>query len=150
MACFTFLCPIELKGHVVMKSLRCFLLLFCCLSSSYSVRSAEEATAIKKQPNVLLICIDDLRPELGYSVPNGNHHISTPNVDALAAKSMIFDRAYVQQGVSVRLATMLVFRLLLTQTTRDVRGNRIGVRPHAEQLHDFPSPRHHARVELSD
>lgn len=103
-----------------------------------------------RRQNVLYIIVDDLRPELGYSVPNGNHHISTPNVDALAAKSMIFDRAYVQQGVSVRLATMLVFRLLLTQTTRDVRGNRIGVRPHAEQFHDFPSPRHHARVELSD
>ena len=62
-----------------------------------------------RRRNVLYIIVDDLRPELGYSVPNGNHHISTPNVDALAARSMVFDRAYVQQGVSVRLATMIDF-----------------------------------------
>ena len=46
--------------------------------------------------SVLYIIVDDLRPELGYSSPSGRH-LSTPNVDALAARSTIFDRAYVQQ-----------------------------------------------------
>ncbi|MAP73998.1 MAG: iduronate-2-sulfatase, partial [Planctomycetaceae bacterium] len=76
-----------------MKSLRCFLLLFCCLSSSYSVSSAEEATAIKKQPNVLLICIDDLRPELRSF---GAEYIHSPNIDALAATGRAFHHHFVQ------------------------------------------------------
>ncbi len=76
-----------------MKSLQCFLLLFCCLSSSYSVRSAEEATAIKKQPNVLLICIDDLRPELRSF---GAEYIHSPNIDALAATGRAFHHHFVQ------------------------------------------------------
>ena len=62
-----------------------------------------------RRRNVLYIIVDDLRPELGYSVPNGNQHISTPYVDALAARSMVFDRAYVQQGVSERLTSMIDF-----------------------------------------
>lgn len=39
---------------------------------------------------------DDLRPELGAY---NQSHMSTPNLDALAARSMVFERAYVQQAV---------------------------------------------------
>jgi iduronate 2-sulfatase len=44
-------------------------------------------------PNVLLLCIDDLRPELGCY---GEEHVKSPNLDALAASGMRFDRHYVQ------------------------------------------------------
>eukprot|EP01047_Picozoa_sp_COSAG01_P005200 COSAG01_NODE_176_length_22957_cov_72.262096_7_plen_256_part_00 len=44
------------------------------------------------------IVVDDLRPELGFSQPH-RKGLSTPHVDALARRSMIFERAYVQQGV---------------------------------------------------
>lgn len=47
----------------------------------------------KDQKNVLLICVDDLRPELGCY---GVDYIKTPNIDALAAKSQIFKHHYVQ------------------------------------------------------
>jgi iduronate 2-sulfatase len=47
----------------------------------------------KGTPNVLLICIDDLRPELGCY---GVDYIKTPHIDALAAESRIFERHYVQ------------------------------------------------------
>ncbi len=45
------------------------------------------------RPNVLLLCIDDLRPELGcYGAPL----VRSPHLDALAAGGMRFDRHYVQ------------------------------------------------------
>ncbi len=43
--------------------------------------------------NVLLICIDDLRPELGCY---GVDYISSPNIDALAGRGRTFSRHYVQ------------------------------------------------------
>jgi arylsulfatase A-like enzyme len=46
---------------------------------------------------VLFLVVDDLRNELGFT--DKRKGILTPNLDALAAKSMVFDRAYVQQGV---------------------------------------------------
>lgn len=55
----------------------------------------QSASAANKQarPNVLLLCIDDLRPELGcYDVK----HAITPHIDRLAEQSRIFTRHYVQ------------------------------------------------------
>lgn len=43
--------------------------------------------------NFILICIDDLRPELGCY---GVDYISSPNIDALAKRGRVFNRHYVQ------------------------------------------------------
>ena len=48
------------------------------------------------QTNVLFIIVDDLRPELGCY---GNDLVKSPNIDRLAKKSIVFDRAYCQQAV---------------------------------------------------
>ena len=45
------------------------------------------------RPNILLICVDDLRPELPCY---GKDYIQSPNIDRLAAASRIFRRHYVQ------------------------------------------------------
>jgi len=49
-----------------------------------------------EKKNVLLFFIDDLRPELGCY---GEQFIQSPNIDALAAAGVLFERAYCQQAV---------------------------------------------------
>lgn len=48
------------------------------------------------RPNVLLILVDDLRPELGSF---GAPHVVSPSIDRLASEGVAFDRAYVQAPV---------------------------------------------------
>lgn len=46
--------------------------------------------------NVLLICSDDMRPQLGcYGDPTAK----SPNIDRLAARGMLFEHSYVQQAL---------------------------------------------------
>jgi arylsulfatase A-like enzyme len=61
----------------------CLLLL---TASANSLRAADRL-------NVLFLMSDDLRPELGCY---GHPHVKTPNIDALAAAGVRFERAYVQ------------------------------------------------------
>lgn len=48
------------------------------------------------RPNVLLICVDDLKPNIGCY---GDVLAKTPNLDRLAARGMRFDLAYCNQSV---------------------------------------------------
>lgn len=45
----------------------------------------------EKRPNILLITVDDLRPQMGCY---GKDFMHTPHMDALAAKGVLFERAY--------------------------------------------------------
>jgi len=52
--------------------------------------------AAAEKPNVLLICVDDLKPLLGcYGTPT----IRSPSIDRLAARGVLFERAFANQAV---------------------------------------------------
>ncbi|XP_065844078.1 iduronate 2-sulfatase-like [Oscarella lobularis] len=58
----------------------------------FALASSGQAT----KRNVLFIAIDDLRPELGCY---GSSKAKSPHIDALASKSILFERAYCQVAV---------------------------------------------------
>ena len=50
-----------------------------------------------RRPNVLFVICDQLRADhLGFA---GNPVVQTPNIDSLAARGTVFDRAYVNNPV---------------------------------------------------
>jgi len=53
--------------------------------------TATLGSAADRPPNILLIIVDDLRPELGSY---GAQHIHSPNMDLLAEQGVLFERAY--------------------------------------------------------
>ena len=52
-------------------------------------------TVSKKKHNVLLICVDDLRSELGCT---GQSYMHTPNIDSLAQSGRLFTNHYAHQA----------------------------------------------------
>lgn len=68
----------------------------CLLTTAIPRLPAAETNAKAVRPNVLFIAVDDLRPELGCY---GNTIVHSPNIDRLASRGIVFERAYCQQAV---------------------------------------------------
>eukprot|EP00035_Acanthoeca_spectabilis_P013240 m.243633 g.243633 ORF g.243633 m.243633 type:complete len:530 (-) comp15837_c0_seq6:807-2396(-) len=58
--------------------------------------SARAGTSTPTRHNILMIVVDDLRPQIGAY---GESYMRTPNMDKLASEGIIFTRAYVQQSI---------------------------------------------------
>lgn len=91
-----------------------------------------------EEKNILLLCIDDLRPELGCY---GVKHIHSPHIDKLAASGRLFERHYVQSPTCGASR----FSLLTGTYDRKGRGNEV-LFQRAKSLADPPEkpslPRH--------
>ena len=108
----------------------------CCSSSSsaplpraalHLSRFRQSAAPRCQFPSVFLThtapsCNSDLRPEVAYM---GEKFMHTPNIDKLAAESLVFQRAFCQQAVSK--TTFSVRHPVLTVLT--VAGDRSAGRP---------------------
>jgi iduronate 2-sulfatase len=71
--------------------LRCLL-----LSILLSVPLLPKPLGAAERPNILLICVDDLKPMAGCY---GDTRVQTPHIDRLAARGVRFDAAYCNQAV---------------------------------------------------
>jgi len=61
------------------------------ISATLPSISLGDRSGTGKQPNILFIAVDDLRPQLSCY---GHSEIHSPNIDKLASRGMLFNRAY--------------------------------------------------------
>ncbi|VGO13439.1 Choline-sulfatase [Pontiella desulfatans] len=71
------------------------------------------AAGVQAKKNVLMILVDDLKPELGTY---GSDFVHSPNLDQLASRGMRFDRAYCNQAVCAPSRNNLMVGLRSTST----------------------------------
>jgi len=82
--------------------------------------------------NVLFLCVDDLKPELGCY---GDKRARTPEIDRLAASGVLFERQYVQQAICApsRMSTFTGMRPDRTKVW-DLKTYLLDVRPDAKTM----------------
>ena len=105
------------RSEYQVLSTQYFVSLFTAIASIVLSHAASAADA-DKRPNVLMIAVDDLRPDLGCY---GHAEAKTPHIDALAQRGMVFRRAYCQQAVCSPSRTSLL----------------TGLRPDATKVYDL-------------
>ncbi|MFI3267321.1 MAG: sulfatase [Rikenellaceae bacterium] len=66
-------------------------------SAAIIASQSAEAKTKGEQPNILFICIDDLRTQIGAY---GHENMVTPNLDAIASNGLLFNNQYVQVPTS--------------------------------------------------
>ncbi len=109
------------RSHYVLShfALSQCVLLHCVLLPAL-VLLASSTLAAAERPNVLLICIDDLKPTLGCY---GDTTAITPNIDRLASNGVLFSAAYCNQAVCSPSRNSLM----------------TGIRPQTLGIYDLPT-----------
>jgi len=103
----------------------------CCFAISFVLLAVGSASLRAEQLNVLFIAVDDMRPQLGcYDYPG----MITPNVDELASRGMVFNRAYCQAAVCRASRVSLL----------------LGLRPDSTEVWSNGSRHRHFRNHLPD
>jgi len=119
--------------------LKLFVILLAQITFTLSASAQGEATHIpnnERQPNVLFICVDDLKPWLGCY---GNKFIKTPQIDKLAASGQLFMRHYVQAATcGASRQSMLTGRLPRTPFDTRNEAARIMNTPEGKKLIPMP------------
>lgn len=82
-----------MKNAEKSKFLLSFILLLVIAFNSCSSDKSKETI---RQPNILFIPVDDLRPDLGAF---GNNYVITPNIDRIAEQGVSFTRTYCQEAI---------------------------------------------------
>nr|WP_271957802.1 sulfatase [Rubripirellula sp.] len=72
----------------ITSRLSCTIFTLLCYQLTFGI---DQATG--KSPDIVMIAIDDLRPMLGCY---GDRKIKSPNIDSLAKRGVVFERAYCQ------------------------------------------------------
>ena len=112
-----------------MHSLNKYVRLVLAVSGSLVCMTAEGGgQASAGRLNVLLICVDDLKPIAGCY---GDQFAQTPNIDKLAQQGVLFEAAYCNQAVCSPSRNALM----------------TGLRPQTLGIYDLPT---HFRVAAPD
>ena len=79
-----------------MKFLKYISFLLICTACHSQKDINVDSKAMNKMPNILWIVTEDISPTLSFY---GDHTAKTPNLDALAKESMVYDNAFAVVGV---------------------------------------------------
>ncbi|WP_343329635.1 sulfatase [Polaribacter staleyi] len=112
-----------------MKKLKGLIVLFLITISALSAQ--------QKQPNILFIAIDDLRPQLNAY---GLNHMITPNLDALASEGRLFANHFAQVPTcGASRAVMLTGKNLKSKAEifHPYLGNSLAEKPETEHPETF-------------
>lgn len=90
-----------------------FNLLACSEPALQTEISPPATELVSKKPNVLLLYMDDLRPQLNSY---GHEQIISPNIDALASRSVQFTQAYSNVSVCGASRASMLTGMLPTKT----------------------------------
>ena len=99
-------CSIDSRGWRMLLERTLVRGLVCLLATVAAVRAPAANDAESRRPlNVLMIAVDDLRPDIGCY---GSRIAKTPHMDRLAARGVVFGHAYCQQAVCSPSRTSLM------------------------------------------
>jgi arylsulfatase A-like enzyme len=73
---------------------------------------------MRKRPNVLFLITDQHRPD--HTGFGGNEMVQTPNLDAIAARGVVFDRTFVANPICMpNRSTIMTGRMPSVHGTRN-------------------------------